>query len=657
MGPRSCRAEMGKVDGMNKDAIIKQGRERLDEAASVDRDNRDHAEGDLRFVIGEHWPDDVRAERESEGKPCLTINGMSQFVRQVTGQIRQMDPALRVIPSDNQATEEVAEIYAGLIKQIEYASDAASIYEGTAESSAACGIGHWRVLSRYSEGMTFDQELYLKRIFNPLAVFWDPMAKEPTRCDARYVFVLEEMAREAFEEAYPGKTAEDITSDHKTSTLIQWASAETVTVAEYMWIEHRKKKIGLMADGSIVENPVAAMDLVKQRTVDEPFVQWVKMTGSDILEGPKEIPSQYLPVVAVTGEEWHVGEMLYRSSVIRLAKDAQQMYNFARSSMAEVMALQPKAPYLVTAKQVAGHETFWNEANSKNRPYLPYTPDAMAPPPQRIQPPVSSQAISQEVALAADDMKRTTGIYDASLGAQSNEKSGVAIRERKMEAQVSTSVYADNMVKAINQTGKILLSMIPKVYDAQRVIRILGEDDQEKQVIINALMVNNGQIVPVNDLTVGKYDVRISVGPSYATKRQEAAEGMMAFLQAIPMAAPLVGDLIAKMQDWPEADRVAERLRKTLPPGLAEDDDEQQPQQPDPAMQAQQQQQAQQMQAQQAAMQMEQARMDAEVRKANAQASKAEAEAVTAKAEAHVAVINAGMMPPSPQGAQIPQGY
>jgi Phage P22-like portal protein len=641
---------------MNNDAIIKLAVKRMDEATSSDLDNRERAQSDLQFIIGEQWPDDVRQERESEGKPCLTINGLPQFVRQVTGQIRQMNPAIRVVPSDSQATEEVAEIYAGLIKQIEYASEAASIYEGAAESAAGCGIGHWRIRADYAEGMTFDQELMIERIHNPFSVMWDPLAKEPTRKDARYCFITEAIDREDFRAQYPDADMTDATDENRMDTIENWTTTDTVTVAEYFWIEHEEQEIALLANGQIVPKPFEGMAIVKRRKVKVPKVQWAKITANEILEGPTVIPCNYIPVVAVTGEEWHLGEEMYRSSVIRFAKDPQQLYNFARSSMAEVMTLQPKAPYLVTTKQVAGLETFWNEANAKNRPYLPYHPDPSAQAPRREQPPLASQAISQEVALSADDMKRTTGIYDASLGAQSNEKSGVAIRERKMEAQTNNSVYADNMVKGITHTGRILVSMIPKVYDTQRVIRILGEDDQEKQVLINSLMVQEGQVVPVNDLTAGAYDVRITVGPSYESKRQEASEGMMAFGSSYPTAAPLIADLVAKQQDWPEADRVAERLRKALPPGLAEDDDQNQGQ-PDPAMQAQMQQQQMQMQQQQAAMEAEQAKMQAELRKANAEATEAEAKAVTAQAQAQIAAINAGLMPPSPQGAPTLNGY
>lgn len=632
--------------------LLSLARSRLDEAASSDQANRELGEDDLKFLTGDQWDENARKERELAGKPILTVNGLSPFVRQVTGQIRSMNPAIKVGAADGAASEDTAEIMEGLIRQIEYQADATSIYEGATESAAACGIGHWRILAKYCDGETFDQEVTIKRIHNPFAVFWDPLAKDPTRADARYCFIVEEMARDDFEKTYPDVTPNDITSDHKTNTFITWLSAQTVTVAEYLWLETREFKIGMMADGRVVRNPRPPMDIIKTREATENVCMWAKITGGKVLEGPKELPTSFIPVVAVTGEEWHVGEQVYRSSVIRFAKDSQVLYNFAISSQAEIIAMQPKAPWLLTPEQIAGYEDMWATANMETRPYLLYNPDAKAGAPSRMAPPVSSAALTEQMGIAAEDMKRTTGIYDASLGARSNETSGVAIRSRQAEAQNNTSVYADNMVKAVTQTGRILVSMIPRVYDTSRIIRILGENDQEKMVAINQIVQTIDGIQPVNDLTIGKYDVRIGVGPSYQTKRQEAAEGMMAFMQANPQTAPLISDLIAGMQDWPDADKVAERIKKTLPPQLLEGDEQQQP---DPM---QQQQQAMQMQAQQQAMQMEQAKITAEIRKAEAEAVEAEADAMKAQIEAQMMglQLNAGMTPRAPMGAIAPLG-
>jgi hypothetical protein len=613
------------MDGRMSDKhadLLQLARERRDEAEAADERNRDRSADDLKFLIGDQWPEEIRAAREEEGKPCLTINGLPQFVRQVTGQIRQLNPAIKVVAADGQASEDVAEVIGGLIRQIENQADAASIYEQAAESAAACGIGNFRVRSDYCDGDTFDQELLIERVHNPFAVFWDPMAKHPTRMDAGFCFIAEEMKRDDFTEAYPDAQADDISSEHHPDRVSRWYSSDTVVVAEYYWIEHEEHTIGLLPDGQIVRDPVAPMNVIRKRTVREPRVKWAKITGHEVLEGPVDVPGRFIPVFAVTGEEWHLGEEMYRSSVIRFAKDPQQLYNYSRSAHAETVALQPKAPYIVTARQVMNLEKFWNEANKSNRPYLPYNADEKAPPPQRSTPPVPSSGLLQEISLAGEDMKRTTGIYDASLGARSNETSGVAIQQRQQESQLGSSIYADNMVKAIHQCGKVMVDMIPAVYDTQRVIRILGENDQEKMVVINGMMQSQDGIVPVNDLQIGKYDVRISVGPSYDTKREESRAGMMDFLRAYPPAAQVTADLVAKAQDWPDADQFAERLRKQLPPGMISPEDmtDEERQQAEQEMQ-------QQQQMQQMMQQIEMAKIEASVRKGTAEAGEAESDA------------------------------
>jgi hypothetical protein len=292
---------------------------------------------------------------------------------------------------------------------------------------------------------------------------------------------------------------------------------------------------------------------------------------------------------------------------------------------------------MITTDQIAGLEGEWAQANRANRPYLPYNADPQAGAPSRVQPPVSSEAMMTEAQMASEDMKRTTGIYDASLGAKSNETSGRAILARKEESQNATSIYADNMVKAVAHTGRILTDMIPKVYDTKRTIRILGEDGQEKMETINALFMAQDGPMPYNDMKVGKYDIRIQVGPSYNTKREESRDGMMEFLRVNPAAAPLVSDLIAKSQDWPDSDRFAERLRKALPPGVAEDEQEEMT--PEQAMMKQQA-----MQAQQQQMQMQQGMEALAVREAEAKTAKAEADAKKAVAEADKAQFELAQM-------------
>jgi hypothetical protein len=629
------------------DDILRLARERMNESHSSDQIHRERAEDDLRFVVGDQWDETDRQDRESEGRPCLTVNIMAQNVRQVTGQIRSLNPAIRVAPADSAAKKEVAEIIEGMVRHIENRCDASSIYEAATESAAACSIGFWRVRTDYCDGATFDQEALIERIYNPFSVFIDPFAKHPTRKDARYAFVVEELPVKEFEARYPNARPADVTSDHRLASIEQWGSAEKVVVAEYFWVEHEEYEI-VQINGESVRtdqlppgfpkaDPMTGKAF-KRRTVREPRVKWAKISAHDVLEGPMDFPCRYIPIVAVTGEEWHLGEETYRSSVIRFAKDPQRLYNYARSTQAEVTALQPKAPYMVSTAQVAGLEDVWGEAGKKNRPYLPYNPDpAAGGAPQRVNPPIASQALMTEIQVASEDIKRTTGIYDASLGARSNETSGRAILARKEESQNATSIYGDNMVKAVQHTGEILVDMIPRIYDARRVVRVLGEDGQEKMAVINDMMMGVDGPVPVNDMSIGKYEVRVAVGPSYSSKREETRAGMEEFFRAYPAAAPLLGDLYAKTLEWTDSDRAAERLRKMLPPGVAEEGDEEMtPEQV----------QAKQMQAQQAQQQqqMQQAAMALEMREAEAKATKAEADAMKAQAEAQKAQIEVAAM-------------
>jgi len=616
---------------MKNDDLLKQARTRMDECVEAEKDNRLEEIDDLEKLVGKQWPEDIRSEREAESKPCLTINRLPQFVRQVTGDIRRLNPAINVLPADGEAASDVADIYEGLIRQIEYKSDASSIYERAAEQAAASSAGYFRVLTEYEGDDSFLQEICIKGIRNPLSVYFDPEAELPTREDANYVFLTQQMKRDDFEAAYPKAKPVDVEHDAATDGLEHWQENDKVVIAEYYWKEPVKKEIVQLIDGTVkdADQSVAPEFIVARRAVETHKVMWAKISGHDVLEGPTEQPCMYIPVIAVIGEEWHVDDRVHRSSVIRYAKDAQQMYNYWRSAQTEFAALQPKAPYLVTAKQIAGLETFWNEANAKNRPYLPYNPDEKAPgTPQRATPPISSQAMLEQTMTAAEDMKATTGIYDSALGSASNEKSGVAIRQRQMESDTSTSIYSDNMAKAIATCGRILVDMIPKIYDTQRTIRTLSRDDAEKMVDINGQVLAQGDgglvPVPVNDLTVGKYDIRVSVGPNYATKRQETAEGMLEFIRSVPGAAQVTGDLIADAMDWPNADKFADRLKKALPPNMRdmEDLEPQEQQQMQAAMAQQQQQEQLQAQAQQI-----------EFRKANAEATEAEADAEKAQFE------------------------
>lgn len=620
---------------MKKADILKVARDRMAEAISADLENREAALNDLEFISGKQWPEQVRREREADGRPTPTINRLPRFVRQVTGDIRKLNPAIKILPADSAATTDVATIFEGLTRHIEADSGASSVYEGAAESAAQCGIGAFRVLAEYESDDSFDQVIKIRRIHNPMSVYWDPASREATRSDANFVFITDQMKAEDFKEMYPDAGIDDVDHDGETDGLEHWHEEGRVVVAEYIWKQKYAAKIALLEDGSVVEAK-GAPEGSRTRSVDRTRVMWAKISGSKVLEGPKEVPCVHLPVIAVTGEEMHIGTQVVRTSVIRHAKDSQQIYNYYAAAQTEVVALQPKAPYLVTPKQIEGLERFWNEANKANRPYLPWNPDPkVGGAPQRVASAIASGGMMQEMMRAEDDMKATTGIYDAALGGRSNEQSGVAIRQRQLESDISTSIYTDNLSKAIEQCGRVLVDMIPRIYDTERTLRIIGDDDQETMVTVNQTVQGLYDVETFNALDAGRYDVRVTVGPNYTTRRQETAESMMQFVQAFPVAGQVAGDLIAKSMDWPDADKLAARLKKTLPPGIisVEDLPEEEQQQA-----AQQQQMAQQQQQQQ--QQFQQMMQQLEARKATAEASEAEADVQKTTVETEAAKID-----------------
>jgi hypothetical protein len=414
--------------------------------------------------------------------------------------------------------------------------------------------------------------------------------------------VVEMMEREAFKDAYP-KASDQGWHQGETTEAQGWYLNNSIAVAEYFWIEHREETLVRLADGQVLVDPkgIPPEAIVAKRTRQVPDVMWAKITARDVLEGPQKVPGKFIPVVPVVGEELHLDDRAFRTSVVRHGRDSQIAYNYMRSAQIEVIALQPKAPYLLTANQIKGHAPMWAKAGTDNLPYLVYNPDAQAPAPARIQPPVASQALMAEIQMAAEELKATTGIYDASLGARSNETSGVAIEQRKIEGQRSTSIYVDNLALSIEHCGNILVGMIPEVYDTERVVRILGDDGAETAVTVNQeVMTERGPDV-VNNLRVGRYDVRVTTGPTFATLREEAATSMFELIKAMPQAGPMIADLMAENMNWPKAQQVADRLKKMVPPGVIDVKPEEMTPEQQQAMQAQQAQ-AQQQQAMQADM-------------------------------------------------------
>lgn len=564
---------------MSDDDILRLARERYQRGIDGDSENRDRDELDRKFYKGEQWDETDRRLRN--GRPTITINRCPQFVKQITGEMRQNKPAIRVLPVDDQTDPKLAEVYTAIVRHIESQSDAHRTYAKSGEQAVIGGIGWFRILTDYLDDKSFDQEILVKHIRNPLSVVVDPGAMELTRCDMQWAFVSELVEEEAFKAVYPDANLAgwDIGDD----VMANWRSDKKVRVAEYWVREQKERELLLLSDGStrygdeeLTLEDMAALqgvEIVNKRKVKSWKVKCYKITANEVLE-QYDWAGSYIPLIPVIGEEVEVGDEVFRHGLIHHAKDSQRAYNFARSAMIEHVAGQPKAPYLATATMVANHKAQWESLNTSNPPVLLYDPDPKAPGgrPVREQPPTFAAAWYQEAQIADGDMKATTGIYDASLGRQSNETSGRAIMARDQQGETGSYVYVDNLSAAIRHAGKILLEMIPEIYTGERIIRIMGEDGAiEGYERINTRL-PDGTVW--KDISVGQFDLEVTTGPAFATKRMEAADKMMALVQSVPAIGQIGADMIVKALDMPYGEKLAERLAIALvPPGMDEDVD------------------------------------------------------------------------------------
>lgn len=612
----------GVMKPKSSDEKVKLYRDRLEQAEQYDRQNRDDAASDMRFLAGDQWPDAARKAREADNRPVITVNKLGPILHQVANDLRQNSPSIKVFPVDDQSDPMTAKTYDGIIRQIEYRSSAQHVYSAAGSHAAACGIGHFRVITDYCDDTTFEQEILIRRIPNPLNVLWDPAAVMPDRSDANWCFVVEPLPREEFKRRYPdAKEVSANVSQYNQGSQLYWATQDYVLVAEYWEKVPTKRKLAMLETGETLDitdlnkfQMSFLPKIVKERVVNTFKIQQSIVTGAEVLEGPNDWAGKYIPVVSIVGGEIPLNNGVVRHGVIRFAKDPQRLYNYWRTAAAESIALAPKAPWLVTPDMIKKHKGIWDTANTTARPYLVYDPDPDAPgaAPRREAPADAPAALWQEGALASDDLKATTGIYDASLGARSNETSGKAIMARQREGDIANFHYSDNLRHSLSHAGRILIDLIPKIYDTARIVRILGEDGTEDFVPINhPVMTADGHEIILNDLSVGRFDVRVSIGPSYTSRRVEAADSMMQFIQAFPQAGQVAGDLLAKNMDWPGAEELAERLKMLIPPEMRGEQPEQQ-QQPDP------------MQNQ--AQQLNMASLEADVRKKHAEADKVDLE-------------------------------
>ena len=572
--------------GKDKKGGLEETRRYLKECVEAESIERSKMKDDLRFAALDQWPDDLRKEREDpeqEGgpRPCLTIDKLNQYLVQVVNDVRQGKPGINVRPQDDRADIETAKVLKGLIRNIEDQSNADIAYATAVESAAKVGLGYFRIMTEYVSPDSFDQEIFIRPIPNTFSVYLGKHLM-PDGSDAERGYIVEQMAKEKFRAQFPDAKAEPKDFDElDTETRTWWyPDEESVIVVEEYCIKHTRLELLFLEDGTTIpaedyrkiSGPKPAVQ--DSRWTTQKQLKWKKCTAVEELDS-RDLPGQYIPIVEVVGREAWVDGKRVLWGLVRPAKDSLRMYNYWASTITERMALAPKQPYIGAQGQFEGLEQRWRDANRKNRAYLEYkmmdVNGNAVPAPKREGPVPMEAALLQQMQVIEHDVQTSLGMFKAAVGETESQQSGRAILALQRESDTGTYHFGANLGVSIRHAGRIIVDMIPHYYDTKRIVRILGEDGEVQTATLDPALEQSyakGPMGAIFNPNVGKYDVSISVGPSYNTKRMEALATYveMAKGAADPASAATLRYLVMRNSDSAGSDEAAKLLKSLLPP-------------------------------------------------------------------------------------------
>lgn len=574
-------------------SVVELAKARFERAKTFYSSERSKSIEDIRFVLGDsdnqwQWPEAMRRTSDANPNACLTINLTAQHCNQVINAIRQNRPAARVLPADSGADKKTAEIMGGLIRNIQVSSNADEAHDTGATFSIYGGEGYWRVVTEYDSDDTFDQTIRIKAIPNPMLVYIDTACREADKSDAEWGFVFEDISRAQCKRDHPEVDPASWIDEPR-----GWVSQDTVRRAEYFYCTFKDDEVLLLTDGSVAikskleaeVGPIPDAAIQKRRPTKVKEWRWCKLVGGHDQPLDETVwLGSYLPIISVVGVELDVDGQRVCKGLVRDLKDAARMVNYSYSQAVTSLGQQNSIPYLVADEAVEGHENEWATANTSKKAYLPWNAfdenGNTLPKPERA--PSASMPVAQVnmLQLSIEQMRGASGQQSANFGIKSEAASGIGIQRLKQQGEVATFHFPDNLARALKYEAKVLLDLIPKYYDTKRVVRILGLDGKEEQATLDPEMQqaymeqqieNEREVSKIFNPTLGKYDVVIDTGPSYATQRQEASAILGELASRDPRVMEIAGDILFRAMDFPMAEQMAERWEKTIPPNLQDD--------------------------------------------------------------------------------------
>jgi hypothetical protein len=583
--------------------VISEARERFRACSEWESIYRNRFLEDLKFAEadsfnGYQWPDSIRHTRDLADRPCLTLNIVRQHNLKIINDMKRSKESCKILGMGNGATQESANVLKAIIRHIEYTSKAQrNAYTVARNFQVKCGIGWWRIITDYESNDSFDQEIYIEGVPDPLSVFMDPDCQEADCSDGRYAFVFSFLPRDLVQALVPDYPWEV----GAPKMPIGIAPGESFFIEKDHWLVceyFRKvpvedKLISFVTPGtgerlsvkasmvppSVRQSLEADVRTMTRRIVDQQ-IEWKLIVGDEVVD-ETIWPGKYIPLIRVLGEETVIEGMLDRKGHTRALQDAQRMFNYNASAQVEFGALQTKAPWVAPAASIEGLEGMWNTANTENHSVLVWkhvdddNPEMQIPPPQRTDPPQLSPAFQQGMDTAFQQMMMTSGQWQNQQGQMGNERTGAAIEQRLQQGEVSTYHFVDNYEDALVYTYQQIIDLVPQVYDTRRIKHILADDGIEMEVTIDPGLqqaylqqqdADNNIIARIFNPQLGKYEVAADVGPNLQSKRREAVEALTTILTEAPGLTAIVGDIMLRNMEFDDAAEAAMRLRRMVPP-------------------------------------------------------------------------------------------
>lgn len=584
------------LSSLTGDPDIEEAIDRFNRASEWESTARLNFLEDYKFFLGDshnsyQWPNLVRSARNGEQKPCLTINIIKQHNQQISNDMRQNKSSVKFVGNGNGATQESANVIRDIMRRIEFQSAGQSIYTTGREFAINAGWGYWRVYTDYADNNSFDQEIFLGPINDPLRVFLDSNRQHQVGRDANWGFIFDTIPEDEIHEAYP-----ELDFEVGSSPLGVGIGSEAmlpknhIMLCEYFRRIPKKDQLISFVNGGerqtvkrslLPKNVLTALlddPLTKTRTVMDSEIEWLLIAGETIIDSTIW-PGKYIPIVKCSGDYSVVDGVMDIKSHTRTMIDSQRMFNYNASSQVEFVALQGKTPWVGPAKAIEEHESLWNTANRTNHSYLPYNhvddQGNEIPAPVRQQPPSSAPAYADGMKTAFEQMAMASGQYQSNMGEQGNERTGAAIRGTQRKGETSTFHFVDNYAEALMYTGEIVLDLVPKVYDTKRIFKILADDGKDMEVIVDPTakhvyqqrLDQNGRVVSkIFNPSIGLYSVAPSVGPAYGSRREDTRDALTLIITQAPQMTAIIGDLLMSVMDFDGAEEAAQRLRNMLPP-------------------------------------------------------------------------------------------